>query len=109
MRLMDMHSVERPRERLSRVGAASLKDDELLAVLIGTGCKGHDALAVARALLEKFPDGGLIRAGLDGLASVTGMGPKRAATLLAALELAERLKPGPALQPVLDSPRKVLD
>ena len=104
-----MHAAERPRERLSRVGAASLKDDELVAVLLGRGCRGKDALEVARDVLARFPDGGLARADLSGLKGIRGLGRAKAAAIVAAVELAERLKPGPALQPVLDSPRKVLD
>lgn len=48
---------ERPRERLKRYGPRQLSDGELLAVLLGSGAAGTDALTVARGLLSEL--GGL--------------------------------------------------
>src|SRR6478609_7572231 len=45
---------ERPREKLSRVGAAGLGDNELLALVLGTGSRGSDALELARHLLPQY-------------------------------------------------------
>ncbi|HYO14820.1 MAG TPA: UPF0758 domain-containing protein, partial [Thermoanaerobaculia bacterium] len=77
---------ERPRERLLESGGRSLSDTELLAVLLRTGKKGVSALQLARELL-------LESGGLGGLLSATahslrrkGIGPAKAASLLAALE-----------------------
>jgi DNA repair protein RadC len=71
-----------PAERLARLGPRGLRDDELLALLLG----GADAPARARALLE--PDGlaGLARVGADR--STT---PRRAAVIAAAVELGRRM------------------
>jgi DNA repair protein RadC len=82
---------ERPRERLLQLGPASLSDGELLAVLLGAGCAGLDALALARALLER--SGGLpalLQCGAHELSRARGIGPARAARLQAAVELGRR-------------------
>ncbi|MGH7522682.1 MAG: RadC family protein [Gemmatimonadales bacterium] len=84
---------DRPRERLWRLGAASLTPAELLAVLLGTGDQRHDALEVAALLLE--PSAGALRrlaARPPGeLMLTTGVGRAKAGRLIAAFELAFRL------------------
>jgi len=109
MMLRDLHAVERPRERLAELGPAALKDEELLAILLRTGYKGKDVLALARDILRRFPDGKLRQADFATLRDIPGMGASRAGALVAALELADRLGQHGAMAPVLDSPRRVLD
>jgi len=82
---------DRPRERLLRSGAATLSDAELLAVCLRTGSGGLDALGVARHLIARC--GGLadlLATTPAVLARERGVGPVRAATLAAALELTRR-------------------
>ena len=86
-------STDRPRERLWRLGAASLTHAELLAVIVGTGDRVHDALEVA-ALLLKPADGGLRRLAArppGELMLTAGVGRAKAGRLLAAFELADRI------------------
>lgn len=98
------HSLDLPRERLGSHGAEALSDAELLALLLRTGGRGADVLAVASRMLA-------LRGGLQGvarssareLAEVPGIGPAKAATVLAAMELgrrlaARRLRPGTAIR-----------
>jgi DNA repair protein RadC len=84
---------ERPRERLWTLGAAALTTTELLAVLLGTGGAGVNAAALAGQLLER--SGGALRALAARppaeLTHTLGVGPAKAARLLAAFELATRL------------------
>jgi DNA repair protein RadC len=82
---------ERPRERLLQQGGGALSDSELLAVLLRTGRAGVSVLQMAMDLLR---DNG----GLAGLLTATphslrrlGLGPAKAATLLAAVEVGRRL------------------
>ncbi len=84
---------DRPRERLVDRGAMTLTDSELLAVLIGSGGAGlGSAVDVGRALLVSFGDlRALARASAGEVGRVAGLGPARAARVLAALELARRL------------------
>jgi DNA repair protein RadC len=89
-------SAERPRERLLASGAEPLSDAELLAVLFGTGMRGHDAVALSRALLVK--SGGLqalVGSHTRELGEAAGLGPARIARLKAALELGRRVIEGP--------------
>lgn len=81
----------RPREKLAAQGAAALSDAELLAVLLGTGTGRTPVLDLAGGLLERFGGlRGLLAAGQQSLLRHHGLGPAKAATLLAVLELARR-------------------
>ena len=51
MHIRDWPSHERPREKLLARGAGSLSDAELLALFLGSGTAGRDAVATARDLL----------------------------------------------------------
>jgi len=93
LRLAEQPVPDRPRERLWRLGPGALTAQELLAVLLGTGYAGGDALDVAGALLARV-DGSLCRlAGRPAVevARTPGIGRAKAARLAAALELGRRL------------------
>src|SRR5687767_11264158 len=83
--------VDRPREKLARVGAGALGDNELVALVLGSGTRSRGALLVAHDVIEAA-DGveGLFRIGLDELQRVPGVGQTRAARLKAAVELGRR-------------------
>src|SRR5436309_2405344 len=60
LRLAEHAEQDRPRERLWAVGPAALTAQELLAILLGTGCVGRDALAEAAAgiiVVHNHPSG----------------------------------------------------
>lgn len=91
--------VDRPRERLSRVGQYNMTDAELLALVLGVGVAGMSALRVAEVLLEKF--GSLPRlaaAGIAEIAAVHGVGPGQAYRVKGALALAARLGQRPYIE-----------
>jgi len=93
LRLSEHLERDRPRERLWSVGPAALTAQELLAIVIGTGFAGRDALVVAGDLLAKV-DGSVRRlAGRPSgeLAGVAGVGKGKAARVTAALELGRRI------------------
>ena len=91
MHIRDWPSHERPREKLLARGAGSLSDAELLALFLGSGTAGRDAVATARDLLAEH---GPLRALLDRSAKdmtrLNGIGDARACALSAALELGHR-------------------
>ena len=81
-----------PQERLYRQGAEVLSDVELLALLLRTGARGERAVDAAAALLHACGGlAGLTRSVAPELVRVRGVGPAKAATLLAAFELARRI------------------
>ena len=99
---------DRPREKLQRHGAVALGDNELLALVIGSGIRGTGALDVAATLLDACGGlHGLARSACGDLARVPGVSVARAAQVVAALELGRRAvshAPDPRVQ--LRSPRE---
>src|SRR5258708_2900691 len=82
---------DRPREKLLRHGPTSLGDNELVALVIGSGFRGTGALRVANELLRARGGlHGLVRSSAAELAHVSGIGSAKAAQVLAALELGRR-------------------
>jgi len=103
--------VERPRERLLALGAASLSDAELVALLLRTGAPGSSALDVARALITRFNGvAGLLAAPVAEIAAVHGVGPAKGAELATVVELARRsLSQEARKRDALASPQAVRD
>lgn len=90
--IKELPADERPRERMQLRGPQALTNADLLAILLNTGLKGEPVTAMAERLLVTFGGlGGLLRADLAEIAGERGMGPAKATTLKAALELANRL------------------
>ncbi len=91
-RIADMEQAERPRERLARHGAAQLSNPELLAILLRVGVEGENAVQMAgRILMANRGLIGLYRTGYSELCKQHGIGPAKAAQLLAAIELGKRI------------------
>lgn len=89
--IRDWPAQERPREKLQSRGASSLSDAELLAIFLGSGLRGQDAVATARQLLtDHGPLRRLLELSATELARLPGLGPARACKLVAALELCNR-------------------
>jgi DNA repair protein RadC len=89
---------ERPRERLMKLGAEALSDAQLLAIMLATGesSSGQSALDLAINLVQLF--GGLRAldaASIAELCQTKGIGPAKATTIKAALELGKRLSGEP--------------
>lgn len=91
MRIRDWPSDERPREKLLARGAGALSDAELLAIFLGSGLRGRDAVTTARELLTAHgPLRPLLERSAGELARLPGLGPARACKIAAALELGQR-------------------
>ena len=87
----DLPDDQRPRERLLQHGASHLGADELLAILLRTGTRKQDVMALSRDLLRRYGLLGLLRASPEELLTqVGGLGPAKVATILSALELGFR-------------------
>lgn len=82
---------DRPREKLLRAGVGALGDNELVAIVLGSGVRGRDALAVAQEVLTAAGGvQGLVHVEMESLRRVRGVGAPRAARLIAAIELGRR-------------------
>lgn len=92
MKILDVHEADRPRERLIRQGARSLSNQELIAILLGTGTKRESVLTVANRVLINFEKlHNLKHATLEEMTEINGIGEAKAVLLLAAIELGRRL------------------
>ncbi len=88
--IADMPVDERPRERMSRGGAAALSDAEIVALLIEPGSRGRSSLDIARELVS---EGLLALARREWIPGkpVGTLGASRVARIGAALELGRRI------------------
>jgi len=83
----------RPRERYTVEGPGRFGDDELLALILGTGTADRAAIEIARDLLARFDGpGGLVQAPPGALAGVPGIGEARAVRVHAACALGRRAR-----------------
>ena len=107
IRLLAPH--DRPREKLDRFGASVLGDNELIAVILGHGYRRESALEIANSLLTVSGGvHGLTRMTERQLRRVPGVGPARAAQIVAAVEIGRRtLARVPTDRCLLGSPREV--
>jgi len=81
-----------PGGKLIEKGAASLTDEELLAVLIGSGYRGRSAQAIAKDLLDRYYSiAGLMGKKMTDLAKVKGLKDVKVARIAAAFEIARRV------------------
>ncbi len=82
-----------PREKLLENGVQDLRDEELLAILIGTGSQKHSVFDLANMLYEM--NGRSLRKVVSmsqkDLAKIRGIGPAKLATLMASFELSKRV------------------
>jgi DNA repair protein RadC len=91
MTIREWPTSERPREKLLARGAVSLSDAELLAIFLGSGGRGEDAVARGRRLLGEHGSlRGLLSLPAERLQALPGIGAATVCRLLAALELGSR-------------------
>jgi len=86
----DREKIDLPREKLEKTGVSSLKDEELLAVILRTGYKGKNVLQLAKEILKQYPADDFIRIPLSKLRGIKGVGLAKAALIAAAIELVKR-------------------
>ena len=110
LKISEMPAEERPREKLLARGATALIDPELIAILLGSGLPGANAIEVARQLLEKYKSlTGLSRCTVDELKEIRGIGKAKAMHLVAAFQLGRRLANERLTRRKLDSPELVYE
>lgn len=98
--IKELAEEDRPREKLLLKGADSLSDQELIAILLGSGFGSDTALDLATKILKlsDYNLNHLGRVSVQTLSAIRGIGPAKAITIIAALELGRRRKVSEALQ-----------
>ncbi|MGR3765209.1 RadC family protein [Rossellomorea sp. NS-SX7] len=90
--IRDYPQDERPRERLIQSGAASLSNQELLAILLRTGTRSESVLQLSNRLLTSFDGLNLLKdASLEEITKTKGIGLAKAVQIMAAVELGRRI------------------
>jgi len=108
-KIKSLPKIERPREKLIAKGSQNLKDEELLAILLGTGIKGKNVIQVSRQILKKHSKKRLLQLDYKELSKVKGIGSAKACTILAAQELVKRaLKVRDETLPIINSVKDVI-
>lgn len=81
-----------PGGKLRELGAESLTDAELLAILISTGAKGKPAEKVVHEILDKFGSfKGMANQPLEKFLEIKGLGDRKIIRIAAAFEIARRI------------------
>jgi DNA repair protein RadC len=98
---------DRPREKLMLKGREALSDAELIAILLATGTREQSALDLARSIMQNAENDltMLARMTVRDLQKMKGIGPAKAITLAAALELGSRKKGGELKQKIISVSR----
>lgn len=91
MKLKEVPSVDRPREKLEKRGVDGLKDDELMAILIRTGIQGKNVVELSRQILKIIQKIGVEKITMNDLTAIKGLGKTKAGQILASIELGRRL------------------
>ncbi len=89
-KLKSLQKVDLPREKLAKCGPKKLKDEELLAILLGSGIKGKNVLELSRAIIKLIKFVGVENISLEEIKKIKGMGTTKATQVMAAIELSNR-------------------
>ncbi|MGB5792658.1 RadC family protein [Poseidonibacter sp.] len=84
-----LNNLDKPREKLLKNGTQSLKDYELMAIILGTGIKGKDVISLSKELI-KILDKEFKTLNLEKLLRIHGLGKAKASQILSAIELSKR-------------------
>ncbi len=91
--IKDIPREDRPRERLIELGAGQLSNQELLAILLGSGTKQESVTSLAQRLLIHFEGVILLKdATIEELTAIRGIGAAKAVLILSAIELGRRIQ-----------------
>jgi DNA repair protein RadC len=87
-----MSEWKHPGGKLRELGADQLSDEELLAILIGTGIKGKPAEAIAKEILARFGSfRGMAQQPLAKFTEIRGLADVKVIRIAAAFEIARRI------------------
>ena len=87
--LKHLYKDDKPREKLLKKGVQALKNDELMAVLLGSGVQGKDVRILSKEIVALM-DEGFDALSLKRLCEIHGLGLAKASQILASIELSKR-------------------
>lgn len=106
--IKDMPAEMRPREKMQSRGEACISDEELLAIILGNGTRNLSALDLARQLLVTYQGlRNLREASLEEITRLKGIGPAKAVSIKAAIELGRRTAMDIKIRDFVNSPADV--
>ncbi len=92
MKIKEMPAGERPVEKLFSHGKATLSNSELIGILLGSGTREASAVSLADEIISAAGGiRGLSELDCEDLIRIRGIGPRKAATIVCALELGRRV------------------
>lgn len=112
IKIEDIPVDDRPRERLINKGAHSLSNEELLAILLGSGTKNMSVKTLSSLILSKSGNiKDLSKLTYYDLIKIKGIGKAKACTILSLIELSMRIgRKTESIEKVkLNSPDKVFE
>lgn len=90
--IKDVPKEDRPRERLLKLGSNHLSNQELLAILLGSGTREESVMALSHRVLMHFEGLKLLHdATIEELTAIKGIGEAKGVLMLASLELGKRM------------------
>ncbi len=109
--IKDVPKEDRPRERLVELGASHLSNQELLAILLGSGTKQESVMELSNRLLIHFEGILLLKdATIEELTAIKGIGRAKAVQVMSAIEIGKRMqKMKPAERYMIRSPEDGAD
>lgn len=114
LRIADMNSDDRPREKALTQGIRSLSDAELIAIIFGGGLPGLSVVEMARGIMHAC-DNRMDRVAAmsmnEMMSKFKGVGPAKAVSLAAAFELGRRNRESMAanVDPLIRQSRDVVE
>ncbi len=92
LKIQDLATEDRPREKLIQKGATTLTEAELIAILLGSGTKNLSAVGLAQSVLQHHHNdlNELARRSVKELQRFKGIGEAKAVTIVSAMELTRR-------------------
>ncbi len=92
VKIKDMASKEKPRERLLEVGVSNLSNEELLSIILKTGTKGYSVKTISSLIMSEYKYiENLKNISINKLCKIKGIGKVKAIELVASLELGRRV------------------
>jgi len=87
----DLPIIERPREKLMRYGTSKLSDQELLAIIFGSGNKKNNVMQISEKVMRFIKTMEIENLVFANFNEVSGIGPEKICKLIACIELGKRL------------------